>query len=592
MNLHILLKERVSEFILNKYDLDFNDLEIQTTKKDFIGDITIVIFPLVKILRRSPVDIGNEIGLFLVNNSKYVESYNLIQGFMNLVIHSKFYLEFLNQISDDDNFGINKPDIDAPLFLVEFASPNTNKPLHLGHIRNILLGYSISNILYASGKNVHKTQIINDRGIHICKSIIAWLKYGKDSSPLQTGEKGDFFVGRYYVLFDKVYKEQISELIKSGKNKVFAEKNASIFLDAQDLLIKWESGDKKVIDLWKKMNSWVYEGFKKTYKDLGVNFDSYYYESNTYLLGKDIIKEGLKKNIFFKKDDGSVWIDLTDDGLDEKILLRSDGTSVYMTQDLGTALLRYKNHPKMNGMIYTVGNEQDYHFKVLFKILNKLGYNWSEQLHHLSYGMVDLPTGKMKSREGTVVDGDELITEMKLNASNLSKELGKIDDFSNKEKELLDDTIGLGALKYFILKVDPKKRILFDPNESIDFNGNTGPFIQYTYARIQSLTKEVKVLNNKINIDFEIIQKEKDILKQLIQFPNAINSAADNYSPALIANYVYELVKMFNSYYQSTTILKIHDLELKNFRLILSYKVGQVIKSSMGLLGVEVPNKM
>ena len=592
MNLHILLKERVSEFILNKYDLDFNDLEIQTTKKDFIGDITIVIFPLVKILRRSPVDIGNEIGLFLVNNSKYVESYNLIQGFMNLVIHSKFYLEFLNQISDDDNFGINKPDIDAPLFLVEFASPNTNKPLHLGHIRNILLGYSISNILYASGKNVHKTQIINDRGIHICKSIIAWLKYGKDSSPLQTGEKGDFFVGRYYVLFDKIYKEQISELIKSGKNKVFAEKNASIFLDAQDLLIKWESGDKKVIDLWKKMNSWVYEGFEKTYKDLGVNFDSYYYESNTYLLGKDIIKEGLKKNIFFKKDDGSVWIDLTDDGLDEKILLRSDGTSVYMTQDLGTALLRYKNHPKMNGMIYTVGNEQDYHFKVLFKILNKLGYNWSEQLHHLSYGMVDLPTGKMKSREGTVVDGDELIAEMKLNASNLSKELGKIDNFSNKEKELLDDTIGLGALKYFILKVDPKKRILFDPNESIDFNGNTGPFIQYTYARIQSLTKEVKVLNNKINIDFEIIQKEKDILKQLTQFPNAISSAADNYSPALIANYVYELVKMFNSYYQSTTILKIHDLELKNFRLILSYKVGQVIKSSMGLLGVEVPNKM
>ena len=592
MNLHILLKERVSEFILNKYDLDFNDLEIQTTKKDFIGDITIVIFPLVKILRRSPVDIGNEIGLFLVNNSKYVESYNLIQGFMNLVIHSKFYLEFLNQISDDDNFGINKPDPDAPLFLVEFASPNTNKPLHLGHIRNILLGYSISNILYASGKNVHKTQIINDRGIHICKSIIAWLKYGKDSSPSQTGEKGDFFVGRYYVLFDKIYKEQISELIKSGKNKVFAEKNASIFLDAQDLLIKWESGDKKVINLWEKMNSWVYEGFEKTYKDLRVNFDSYYYESNTYLLGKDIIKEGLKKNIFFKKDDGSVWIDLTDDGLDEKILLRSDGTSVYMTQDLGTALLRYKNHPKMNGMIYTVGNEQDYHFKVLFKILNKLGYNWSEQLHHLSYGMVDLPTGKMKSREGTVVDGDELITEMKLNASNLSKELGKIDDFSNKEKELLDDTIGLGALKYFILKVDPKKRILFDPNESIDFNGNTGPFIQYTYARIQSLTKEVKVLNNKINIDFEIIQKEKDILKQLIQFPNAINSAADNYSPALIANYVYELVKMFNSYYQSTTILKIHDLELKNFRLILSYKVGQVIKSSMGLLGVEVPNKM
>jgi arginyl-tRNA synthetase len=592
MNLHSLLKDKLSEFILKKYDLDFTDLEIQTTKKDFEGDITIVVFPLVKLLRKSPLEIGNEIGNFLVNESKYVESYNLIQGFVNFVIKSKFYLEFLNKISSNDNYGIKKPKASDPLYLIEFASPNTNKPLHLGHVRNILLGYSISQILQASGKNIHKTQIINDRGIHICKSIVAWLKFGNNSSPISNGDKGDFFVGKYYILFDKIYKEEISTQIKNGNDKNYAEKNAPIFLEAQNLLIKWESGDKEVVELWKKMNSWVYEGFNKTYNDLGVDFDSTYYESNTYLLGKDIINEGLKNNIFFKKEDGSVWIDLTKEGLDEKILLRSDGTSVYMTQDLGTALLRYKNHPNTNGMIYTVGNEQDYHFKVLFKILNKLGYAWSTNLYHLSYGMVDLPSGKMKSREGTVVDADELINGMKLNASNLSKELGKIDDFSSSEKDSLNTTISLGALKYYILKVDPKKRILFDPNESIDFNGNTGPFIQYAYARIQSLKRKAKFESDKINLDFEITQKEKDILKQLKQFPLAINTAAENYSPALIANYTFELVKLFNSYYQSTTILKTPNLEIKNFRITLSDKVGQVIKSSMKLLGVEVPEKM
>ena len=592
MNLHSLLKDKLSEFISTKYDLDFNDLEIQTTKKDFEGEITVVVFPLVKILRKSPVEIGNEIGNFLVKESRYVESYNLIQGFVNLVIHSKFYVEFLNKISGNDNFGINKPNVNDPLYLVEFASPNTNKPLHLGHIRNILLGYSISQILQATGKNVHKTQIINDRGIHICKSIVAWSKFGNNTSPLDTGEKGDFFVGKYYILFDKIYKEEVLLLLKNGKDKNFAQKNAPIFLEAQDLLVKWELGDKQVIELWKKMNSWVYEGFDKTYNDLGVDFDSSYYESNTYLLGKNIIIEGLKNNIFFKKEDGSIWIDLTEEGLDEKILLRSDGTSVYMTQDLGTAYLRYKNHPNMDGMIYTVGNEQDYHFKVLFKILNKLGYDWSKNLHHLSYGMVDLPSGKMKSREGTVVDADELINEMKLNASNLSKELGKVDDFSASEKDFLNATISLGSLKYFILKVDPKKRILFDPNESIDFNGNTGPFIQYAYARIQSLKRKSKFKSDKINIDFQITQKEKDILKQLTQFPLAIKAAAENYSPALIANYTFELVKLFNSYYQSTTILKISNLEIKNFRLTLSDKVGQIIKSSMKLLGVDVPKKM
>ncbi|MDG1052385.1 MAG: arginine--tRNA ligase, partial [Flavobacteriaceae bacterium] len=479
-----------------------------------------------------------------------------------------------------------------PTILVEFASPNTNKPLHLGHIRNILLGDSISKILQANGKNIHKTQIVNDRGIHICKSIVAWLKFGKNSNPSDLNEKGDFFVGKYYVLFDKVYKEEILQLISEGNDKAYAEKNAPIFLDAQNLLIKWESGDKKVIELWKKMNSWVYDGFEKTYNNIGVNFDSYYYESNTYLLGKDIINEGLKNNVFFKKEDGSVWIDLTDDGLDEKILLRSDGTSVYMTQDLGTALLRYKNHPNMDGMIYTVGNEQDYHFKVLFKILKKLGFEWSKNLHHLSYGMVDLPSGKMKSREGTVVDGDDLISEMKLNASNLSKELGKIDEFSNSEKDMLNSTIGLGALKYYILKVDPKKRILFDPSESIDFNGNTGPFIQYAYARIQSLKRKSSFSLEKINLDFEINEKEKDILKQLTQFPISIKAAADNYSPALIANYTFELVKLFNSYYQSITILKVNDNTIKNFRLTLSFKVGEVIKNSMKLLGINVPEKM
>ena len=516
----------------------------------------------------------------------------MIQGFVNLVIDSKFYIEFLNEIIKIDDFGLIKPNASNPLFLVEYSSPNTNKPLHLGHIRNILLGYSISKILEASGKNVHKTQIINDRGIHICKSIIAWLKYGKNTTPVDTGDKGDLFVGKYYVLFDKIYKEEISDLIKSGQSKLDAEKNASIFLEAQNLLIKWEAGDKEVIKLWKKMNSWVYEGFDKTYRDLGVDFDSYYYESKTYLLGKEIINEGLKNNIFFKKEDGSIWVDLIDEGLDEKILLRSDGTSVYMTQDLGTAYLRYKDYPKMNGVIYTVGNEQDYHFKVLFKILNKLGFNWSNQLHHLSYGMVDLPSGKMKSREGTVVDADELVFEMKKNASLLSEELGKINEFSEDEKENLNSVIGLGALKYFILKVDPKKRILFDPKESIDFNGNTGPFIQYAYARIQSLVNKVKfsILNTDINLKINI--KEKNILKLLTQYPLAIKNSADNLSPALIANYTYELVKAFNSYYQSTSILKVDDNEIKNFRLNLSFKVGLVIKSSMSLLGVDVPNKM
>ena len=592
MNINTILQSKFSEYLKLKYNIDFKDFEIQLTKKDFEGDLTIVIFPLVKVLKQSPANLGNELGLFIVNNSKYVTGFNIIQGFLNLSISSFYYLEFLNNSLSDDNFGFIIPKKNSPLYLVEYSSPNTNKPLHLGHIRNILLGYSMSNILEASGKRVNKTQIINDRGIHICKSIIAWLKFGENITPENMNEKGDFFVGKYYVLFDKIYKREIKELINSGLSKTEAEQKSPIFIEAKDLLKKWEAGDKEIINVWKLINGWVYKGFNKTYNDLGVDFDSLYYESDTYLIGKEIIKQGLDKQIFYKKDDGSVWIDLSDEGLDEKLLLRSDGTSVYMTQDLGTAYKRYKDNPEMSGLIYTVGNEQDYHFNVLFKVLKKLGFKWSNHLFHLSYGMVDLPSGKMKSREGTVVDADELISEMVNNASKLSSDLGKLDGLSNDEKNTLNHTIGLGALKYYILKVDPKKRILFDPNDSIDFNGNTGPFIQYTYARIQSLLRKEAYENSSVNDNLEINTKEKLILKLLTQYPELIKSSADNLNPALIANYTYELVKAFNSYYQTTKISKIENNEVKLFRLSLSYKVGLIIKSSMLLLGIKVPDKM
>lgn len=591
MKINSVLKSELSKYLKLKYNLDFNDFEIQQTRKDFDGDLTIVIFPLLKYIKQNPVNLGKELGTFILNNSVHVTGFNVIQGFLNLTISSFYYLEFLNNCLNDD-YGFTRTKKNSSLYLVEYSSPNTNKPLHLGHIRNILLGYSMSKILEASGKRVNKTQIINDRGIHICKSIVAWLKYGDNKSPSDSNEKGDFFVGKYYILFDKIYKKEVSELIKSGLAKKEAEQNSSIFLEAKELLKKWEAGDKEVINIWKLMNGWVYEGFNKTYNDLGVDFDSLYYESETYLIGKEIIKHGLEKQIFYKKNDGSVWIDLSDQGLDEKLLLRSDGTSVYMTQDLGTAYMRYKDNPEMKGLIYTVGNEQDYHFNVLFKILKKLGFKWADNLFHLSYGMVDLPSGKMKSREGTVVDADELILEMTNNASKLSKELGKLDGLSSNDKKVLNETIGLGALKYYILKVDPKKRILFDPNDSIDFNGNTGPFIQYTYARIQSLLTKSNYKKSKINNQLEINDKEKQLLKLLTIFPEIIKSAADNLNPALIANYTYELVKNFNSYYQTTTILKINDEELKGFRLTLSYKVASIIKSSMKLLGVNVPEKM
>lgn len=592
MDINTIIKSEFSKYLRLKYEIDFHDFEIQQTRKDFEGDITVVIFPLTKLLKQNPVKLGNELGSFILNNTQQVTGFNVIQGFLNLTISSFYYLEFLKDCLNEDKYGFVKLNSDSPLYIVEYSSPNTNKPLHLGHIRNILLGFSISKILEASGKRIHKTQIINDRGIHICKSIVAWLKFGNNETPIENNEKGDFFVGKYYILFDKKYKEEINELVKKGFSKDEAEKKAPIFIEAKDLLMKWESGDKEVLGIWKLMNGWVYEGFYKTYEDLGVNFDSYYYESDTYLIGKDIIDHGLKKKIFYKKKDNSVWIDLSNEGLDEKLLLRSDGTSVYMTQDLGTAYKRFKNNPEMKGLIYTVGNEQDYHFKVLFKILKKLGFVWAENLFHLSYGMVDLPSGKMKSREGTVVDADELISDMISNASKLSNQLGKLKDITYKDKIALNKTIGLGALKYHILKVDPKKRILFDPNDSIDFNGNTGPFIQYTYARIQSLITKSNFKKTEFSNEVEINDKEKELLKLVTLFPETINTSADNLNPALIANYTYELVKNFNSYYQSIQIIKVEDKLVRTFRLCLSFKIGLIIKSSMQLLGIDVPNKM
>ena len=592
MDLKKLIEENICNYIFSNYELKVSHVEIQSTRKEYKGDITVVIFPLIKLLKKSPLDIGSEIGDHLLSEIKLIENYNVIHGFLNLNISNNYYIQLLKKVISQKKFGISEPNEDSPLYLVEFSSPNTNKPLHLGHIRNILLGSAISNILEANGKKVVRTQIINDRGIHICKSIVAWQNFAKNDTPDITNTKGDHFVGKYYVLFEKIYREQVSDLMKDGYDKKYAEKNASIFQDAQNLLLKWESGDKEVIKLWKKMNNWVYRGFQQTYSELNVHFDSNYYESKTYLTGKKVVEKGVADKIFSKKSDGSVWVDLSEDGLDEKILLRSDGTSVYITQDIGTAILRYENNPEMKGVIYTVGSEQDYHFKVLFKILEKLKYSWSHNLHHLSYGMVDLPSGKMKSREGTVVDADEIIYEMKSRASNISDELGKIQDFTLNEKDQLNKMIGMGALKYFILKVDSKKRILFNPDESIDFNGNTGPFIQYTHARIQSILKKGGELSDHLNESLIINDKEKQIIKKILEFPSVIKNAGSNLSPATIINYTYDLVKDYNSYYQSVSILKISDKEMKNFRMSLSLMVARIIRNSMNLVGIDVPEKM
>ena len=646
MTIEKILEAKVKEAVQATYGVELISVEFQPTRKDFEGDITVVVFPMLRQVKGNPVQIGEQIGAYLEKEVDAVAGYNVVKGFLNIVISDGYYLDFFNAVKDKTDFGLVPTSNEA--VMVEYSSPNTNKPLHLGHIRNNLLGYSVAEILKASGKKVYKTQIINDRGIHICKSMLAWQRFGNGETPESTGLKGDKLVGNYYVKFEEelkkqaqdIYKEYIKGNIappvvggynikhlvneieelkkvkenlikdsdKSGVNKIeekikeneskindYARNRTDLMSSAYVMLQKWEAGDKEVVSLWKQMNGWVYDGFEITYKNLGVDFDTYYYESDTYLLGKDVVAEGLEKGVFYKKEDGSVWIDLTDEGLDEKIVLRSDGTSVYMTQDIGTAIQRVKDYPDVNGMVYTVGNEQDYHFKVLFLILKKLGFSWAEKLYHLSYGMVDLPSGKMKSREGTVVDADDLMEDMTQTAEAISKELGKLEGYSEPERAALYKMIGLGALKYYILKVDPKKRILFDPEESVDFQGNTGPFIQYTYARIQSILRKAQETKVDSNLPAQISRlhpKEKELLKQVQLFPETIQLAAENYSPALIANYTYDLVKEFNSFYQQVSILGESDEQKKVFRVQLSKKVGDTIKTAFSLLGIEVPERM
>ena len=584
-----ILYKKINEILINLYGDNDYSIQFQLTRKEFDGDITLVVFPFTRFSKLSPEITAKKIGELLAKLD-LIDSFSIIKGFLNLVISNKFWLSEFSKSTFEDNYGYVGIDENSPNYLVEYCSPNTNKPIHLGHIRNNLLGFSLSNILKASGKNVKKVQIINDRGIHICKSMIAWQEFGEDETPESSGLKGDHLVGKYYVMFDKQHKKEVAELIEQGIESKLAEERAPILLKAKEMLLKWEAKDKEVIALWKKMNSWVYDGFETTYKRLGVDFDKNYYESETYLLGKEVVKNGLDSGVFYKKEDGSVWIDLSSEGLDEKIILRSDGTAVYMTQDIGTAIKRHEDF-NFSHMTYTVGNEQDYHFKVLFLILEKLGYSWAKSCYHLSYGMVDLPSGKMKSREGTAVDADDLMEDMFQNAKSIAEELGKIDKSQNNETNELYETVGMGALKYFMLKVDPKKRMLFDPKESIDFNGNTGPFIQYTYARIQSILRK----NNgdiKIDEDSNITDKERALIISLLEFPKIIQEAANSFSPALIANYAYEVVKDFNSYYQSTSILGADSPSIISFRVALSQQTAKVIKSSMSLLGINVPQRM
>ncbi len=706
MNIQAILEAKVKEGFLAIFETELPTVEFQATRKDFEGDITVVVFPMLRYKKGNPVQIGQDLGNYLVEHVEEIKAFNVVKGFLNLVVDDSFYINFFSGINTTEHFGFADATKDA--VMVEYSSPNTNKPLHLGHVRNNLLGYSVAEILKAAGKKVYKTQIINDRGIHICKSMLAWKKYGNGETPESSGLKGDKLVGNYYVKYNTEYikeynrvfslaedaynemqkpkgetnktileykkiitpnkkltvnnniflaigglalasflykkskddkelknaatvtaiisgltaisslkykteyKEEYKFIEKSitsnektlkkidGKDKreiikeLFEEykKQSPLLIEAQEMLRKWEAGDPETIDLWKTMNGWVYDGFEITYKNLGVNFDTLYYESDTYLLGKDVIEEGIKSGVFFKKEDGSVWCDLTDKGLDEKLVLRSDGTAVYMTQDIGTAIQRVKDYSDINGMVYTVGNEQDYHFKVLFLILKKLGFSWAEQLYHLSYGMVDLPSGKMKSREGTVVDADDLMIEMASTAKSISQELGKLEGYSEEEKTSLYNVIGLGALKYFILKVDPKKRILFDPKASVDFQGNTGPFIQYTYARIQSILRKANFDYSAKVLEMDLHKKEKELIKQLELYPETIQQAAANYSPAVIANYTYDLVKEFNSFYQNVSILAEENGDKKVFRVQLAKKVADVIKSAFGLLGIQVPDRM
>lgn len=599
MSLQETLQNKVKHAVSTTFNVNLESVEFQATRKEFAGDMTVVIFPMLRFIKGNPVQIGETIGNYLVENVQEVKAFNVVKGFLNIEIDDAYYIHFFNTIKDDEPYGFVAPKANEKAIMVEYSSPNTNKPLHLGHVRNNLLGYSVAEILKASGKKVYKTQIINDRGIHICKSMLAWKRFGNGETPESTGLKGDKLVGNYYVKFDQAYKKEIEQLVASGISEEVSKKTAPLLMEAQNMLLKWEAGDAETVALWKMMNGWVYEGFNESYKNLGVDFDKLYYESDTYLLGKEFVAEGLNKGVFTQEADGSVWCDLTEDGLDKKIVQRSDGTAVYITQDIGTAIQRIKDFPDVGGLVYTVGNEQDYHFQVLFLILKKLGFEWAKNLYHLSYGMVDLPSGKMKSREGTVVDADDLIDEMTKTAGEISEELGKLDGYSEEEKQALYKTIGLGALKYYILKVDPKKRILFDPKESIDFQGNTGPFIQYTYARIQAILRKADfdytVTLNASNSNGNkpcLHHKEKELIKQLELFPEIIQNAAAQYSPALVANYTYELVKEFNSFYQNVSILGADNLNDKIFRVQLSKKVAETIKKAFGVLGIQVPERM
>lgn len=577
-------------------EVDASILSLQKTKKEFEGDLTLVVFPLLKISHKKPEETAQEIGNKLKSDCPLVSDFNVIKGFLNLTLADKGFVDTLASIDSDESFGFKKATETSPLIMVEYSSPNTNKPLHLGHIRNNLLGYSLSKILEANGNKVIKTNIVNDRGIHICKSMLAWQKFGAGATPESASLKGDHLVGDYYVAFDKAYKVEVKQLMEEKSMlEDDAKRQAPLMLEAQEMLRKWEANDADVRNLWKTMNGWVYKGFDETYKRLGVSFDKIYYESQTYLVGKEKVAEGLSKGIFVQKEDGSVWADLTADGLDQKLLLRADGTSVYMTQDIGTATLRFGDY-KIDKMIYVVGNEQDYHFKVLSLLLDKLGFAWGKSLVHFSYGMVELPEGKMKSREGTVVDADDLMDEMLTTASEISKELGKLEGLSPKEISDITTTIGLGALKYFILKVDPRKNMTFNPKESIDFNGNTGSFIQYTFARICSVLRKADeqsiVLDANMSRNLELSEKETSLVQSLSEYPAVIKQAGDEYSPSLIANYIYELVKQYNQFYHDCQIIKEEDFALRNFRLILSRNVAKVVKSGMGLLGISVPEKM
>jgi arginyl-tRNA synthetase len=591
MNIEKNITNYVNQVLISLFgEQNFPAIQLQKTRKEFVGDYTVNVFPLLKITRKNPMETAEVIGEEMVKVVDFIESYDIVKGFLNLKIAASYWNEVFQEITKTENFGLVKNS--GKTVMVEYSSPNTNKPLHLGHLRNNFLGYSVAEILKANGHKVIKTQIINDRGIHICKSMLAWQLFGDDETPESSGVKGDHLVGKYYVKFDQEYKREIADLIAAGKTEEEAKKEAPILLSAQAMLKQWENKDPEVYKLWETMNQWCYDGFGKTYTSMGVDFDKLYYESETYLYGKDFVTEGLAKGVFYKKEDGSVWIDLTEDGLDHKLVLRSDGTAVYMTQDIGTAIQRYKDYSGINQMIYTVGNEQDYHFKVLFLILNKLGFEWAKECYHLSYGMVELPHGKMKSREGTVVDADDLMQGMVDDAQKASELHGHVSDQTEEEQLVLADMVGKGALKYFILKVDPKKKMMFDPSASIDLNGNTGPFIQYAHARIQSIIRRAEGVENvKMDAD-QITEKELEIIKLINDYPSVIAEAGLNYSPANVANYVYELVKMYNSFYQSSPIFNDDNETQTKFRVSLSAEVGKIINSGMGLLGIQVPNKM